>query len=148
MFRRIADLLRTRIRASEYRAGSMFPAESELCREFGVARTTIRRALVLLEGEGLILAIPAKGRVVNGGRAALPYRYQRIAADLRDRIRQREFPEGATLPSEAQLCRRYAVSRNTVRQALAILEKDGWITVKQGSGRLVRLFEGEFEQGL
>ncbi|MFI6835157.1 GntR family transcriptional regulator [Nonomuraea africana] len=44
----MADLLRTRIATSEYPAGGMLPSESALCREFGVAQTTIRRALVLL----------------------------------------------------------------------------------------------------
>lgn len=143
VFRRIADLLRTRIQTSEYPAGGMLPAESALCREFGVAQTTIRRALVLLEGEGLIAAIPAKGRVVKGGPATPLYRYQAIADDICDQIRQGELPPGALLPSEATLCRRYAASRNTVRQALSALVQDGWINASRGGRRSVNLVDGQ-----
>ncbi|WP_244894126.1 GntR family transcriptional regulator [Planobispora rosea] len=142
-FRDIADTLRARIGTSEYPAGSMLPSESELCREFGVARTTIRRALILIEGEGLIVAIPAKGRMVKGGFTTSPYRYRAIADDLREQIRQGELLTGAALPSEHTLRHRYAVSRNTVRHALSVLEKDGLIRVIQGSGRYVRFFKEE-----
>ncbi|WP_442790454.1 GntR family transcriptional regulator [Nonomuraea sp. NBC_01738] len=138
-YRRIADSLRSWIATGGYPPGSMLPSESRLCREFGVARTTIRRALTLLEGDGLILAIPAKGRVVQGGPTTPLYRYQAIADDLRGQILRNELLAGAALPSEATLCRRYAVSRNTIRQALGILERDGWVAVRQGCRRIVTL---------
>jgi DNA-binding GntR family transcriptional regulator len=140
-FRRIAGSIRSRIEANRYPAGSMLPSESELCREFGAARTTIRRALTLVEGEGLVVVIPAKGRAVKGESAAPPYRYQMIADDLREQIRQGELQAGSILLSEAKLRRRYGVSRNTIRQALAILEEDGSVTVERGRGRFVRLIE-------
>jgi len=38
----------------------MLPSEAELCAEFGVSRNTVRRALALLEAEGVILAIPPR----------------------------------------------------------------------------------------
>jgi DNA-binding GntR family transcriptional regulator len=120
----------------------MLPSESELCREFNAARTTVRRALTLIEGEGLVVVIPAKGRAV-AGRAAPPYRYQMIADNLREQICQGELQPGSLLPSEAMLRRRYTVSRNTIRQALAILEADGSITVERGRGRFVRLAQDE-----
>ncbi|MFI6594632.1 GntR family transcriptional regulator [Nonomuraea sp. NPDC050536] len=138
-YRRIADSLRSWIATGGYPPGSMLPSESRLCKEFGVARTTVRRALTLLEGEGIILAVPAKGRVVQGGPTTPHYRYQAIADDLRGQILRDELPAGATLPSEATLCRRYAVSRNTIRQALGILERDGLVAVRQGSGRIITL---------
>jgi DNA-binding GntR family transcriptional regulator len=119
----------------------MLPSESELCQEFHAARTTVRRALTLIEGEGLVVVIPAKGRAVTGGRAAPPYRYQMIADDLREQICQGEWQAGSLLPSEATLRRRYTASRNTIRQALSILESDGSITVERGRGRFVRLTE-------
>jgi len=141
IFRQIADVLRNRIETSEYPEGSMLPSELDLCREFGVARTTVRRALTLMEGEGLIVVLPAKGRTVKGCPTNPSYLYLTIANDIREQIRQGALQAGASLPSEAMLRRRYAASRNTIRQALAILENDGLIIAKQGSGRFVRLEE-------
>ncbi|GAA3451266.1 GntR family transcriptional regulator [Dactylosporangium matsuzakiense] len=53
-YRAIADRLRTRIGAGEYRAGCRFPPEAELAREFEVSQVTVRRALAVLREEGLI----------------------------------------------------------------------------------------------
>ncbi|MFD2357321.1 GntR family transcriptional regulator [Nonomuraea ferruginea] len=42
------------------------------------------------------------------------------------------------MPSEAELRRRFTTSRNTVRQALAVLEHEGLIVAEHGRGRFVR----------
>ncbi|WP_189243462.1 GntR family transcriptional regulator [Planobispora rosea] len=141
-FRKIASVLCERIETGEYPIGGSLPSESELSREFGVARTTLRRALIAMEAKGLIESIPAKGRIVKGGQETPHYRYQAIADDLREQIRQQEIPPGSSLPSEATLRRRYAASRNTVRHALAVLESDGWLLRGTGMRRVVRL-QGE-----
>lgn len=143
VFRQIADVLRRRIESGEYPKGGMLPSELDLCREFGAARTTIRRALTLMEGEGLITVIPAKGRAVKGCPATPPYLYLTIANEIRDQIRQGELQAGDALPSEAMLRRRYTASRNTIRQALGILENDGLIVARRGCGRFVRLPGGD-----
>lgn len=44
---------------------------------------------------------------------------------------------GALLPSEAELCAAYHVSRNTVRQAIGALEADGFVVRKRGKGTFV-----------
>lgn len=63
----------------------------------------------------------------------------RQAADLiRARITAGEFGPGALLPSEAALGDRYGISRNAVRQALALLRSEGLITSEQGRGWMVR----------
>jgi Transcriptional regulators len=137
VYSQIADRLRERIADGTYPAGSALPSEAELCAEFGVARNTARRGLALLEDEGLILTIPSKGRVVFGS-AAAPYRYCQIADDLRDQIACGALAPGAAVPSEAELRRRYGASRNTVRQALAVLEGENLIVAEHGRGRFVR----------
>ncbi|MGW6505122.1 GntR family transcriptional regulator [Nonomuraea angiospora] len=63
--------------------------------------------------------------------------YIRIAEDIRSRIRQGDPPAGAMLPSEATLTRTYGVSRGTVRQAVAELERSGLVTSEAGRGRRV-----------
>ncbi|MFM9596147.1 GntR family transcriptional regulator [Streptomyces scabiei] len=51
---RIAADLRQRISSGEYGPGDQIPTLPALCREYGVSDTTIRNALRLLAGEGLI----------------------------------------------------------------------------------------------
>ena len=49
------------------------------------------------------------------------------------------YPQGELLPGEVQLANKYGVSRNTLRQALAILGEDGLIIKAQGKGTTVAL---------
>lgn len=67
-YRRVANVLRTRIRAGEYRAGERIPAEPELMAEFGYDRGTVRRALTVLRYEGLIDPQPGRGTFVRARR--------------------------------------------------------------------------------
>ncbi len=54
-------------------------------------------------------------------------RYQRIAADLRARLRAGEFGPGGVLPSLRRLARRYRTSDYTVRAAIELLRREGRI---------------------
>ena len=45
---------------------------------------------------------------------------------------------GAALPSEARLAERFNVGRTTVREALKLVEQEGLIDVRHGSGRFAR----------
>ena len=56
-YRQLAGVLRDRIRSGELPAGQRMPSEKDLHDEFGLARETVRRALAVLRGEGLIGAI-------------------------------------------------------------------------------------------
>ncbi|MDO4600209.1 MAG: GntR family transcriptional regulator [[Ruminococcus] gnavus] len=47
------------------------------------------------------------------------------------------YPPGEHLPGETTLAETYGVSRNTLRQALAILNEDGMIIKSQGKGTVV-----------
>ncbi|GII95768.1 GntR family transcriptional regulator [Sinosporangium siamense] len=140
VFPQIADRLRTRIVAGDYAAGSVMPSEAALCKEFHVARNTLRRALAVLEDERLIITVPAKGRVVveRDRLPHEPYRYRLILGELRKMIEDGISPPGSRLPSESALQRRYETSRNTVRRAYAELEQAGLITTRHGKGRYVR----------
>jgi DNA-binding GntR family transcriptional regulator len=48
-----------------------------------------------------------------------------------------ELPDGSQLPSESTLTEKYGVSRNTLRQALTVLNEDGLISKRQGRGTLI-----------
>lgn len=65
-------------------------------------------------------------------------KYLRVLNTLRKRIEDGEYAPGAALPSEAQLCTEFGVSRPTVLKALGILKQDGWIESQQGRGSFVR----------
>jgi GntR family transcriptional regulator len=60
-----------------------------------------------------------------------------VANSLRGRLR-REFANGGQLPSEHLLAAELGVSRGTLRQGLAILQHEGLITRKQGSGTFAK----------
>ena len=63
--------------------------------------------------------------------------YYQLKSLLENQIRVGELKEGERIPSEADLCRRYKVSRITVRQALMELEKSGLIYRERGKGTFV-----------
>lgn len=69
--------------------------------------------------------------------AAQP-KYQAVAAVLRREIAEGVFAEGALLTTEEELRRRFQVSRQTVRQAIALLEDDGLVVRRRGSGTYVK----------
>lgn len=138
VYDRIAERLRAQIASGHYPPAGALPSEATLAQRFHVARSTVRRALAVLEDEGLIDAMPGTGRRVKGAeRQAALYRYQVIAAELREQISTGVLAVGAVLPSESTLRRQYKASRNTVRQALAELEGEGLIVTKHGKGRFV-----------
>ena len=122
----------------------MLPSEADLSAEYGVARSTVRRALTELEAERLITVLPGRGRVVaeseqprSGSRIAEPS-YRVIAADLRGKIEGGELAPGGQLPSEAEMASLYGVSRGTARQAFLELQAAGLIDAVQGRGRFVK----------
>ena len=67
----------------------------------------------------------------------MPIKYKWLANCLQDLI-QKNIKKGIDkLPTEEELCKYYKVSRQTVRQALSILEKSGQIIKKHGSGSFI-----------
>jgi DNA-binding GntR family transcriptional regulator len=134
-YARIAEQLRERL--ADLALGSALPAETSLAAEFGVVRNTVRRALAELEREGLIVTLPGRGRVAKAPVGNTAAGYRRIAEDLRRQITSGELAPGQRVPSEAELMRRYGVSRGTARQGLALLEAAGLMTAVHGKGRFV-----------
>ncbi len=63
----------------------------------------------------------------------LPY-YAQLRAALLKRIEAGEWQPLGRLPSEAEICEQYQVSRTVVRQTLAQLEREGTLTRERGRG--------------
>ena len=84
----------------------------------------------------------------HGLRSSRKPRYVQIAETLREEIAHGKHPVGRHLPSEAVLCKRFDVSRFTVREALRHIEELGLISRRRGSGTTVRSTEAQndFEQ--
>jgi GntR family transcriptional regulator len=63
--------------------------------------------------------------------------YDVVARSLKEEIISGVYSVGAQLPTEANLCKRFAVSRHTVRDALRILRDEGLVSSRQGAGTVV-----------
>jgi DNA-binding GntR family transcriptional regulator len=68
--------------------------------------------------------------------ARRPLRH-RLAQELRGRILAGEWAPGERLPSEPELARRRTVSRSSLRSAIAMLEEEGYVSRRRGSGTYV-----------
>jgi GntR family transcriptional regulator len=64
-YRQIADQIRAAIYAQELPPGAQLPSERELVQRFGTAPQTVRQALNVLKGEGLIIGRPGRGVFVR-----------------------------------------------------------------------------------
>lgn len=69
--------------------------------------------------------------------------YHQLKQALTDQIVSGRWPPGTELPSELELCRHFAVSRGTLRRALADLATHGLVSRQQGRGTFVA--EAKFE---
>jgi GntR family transcriptional regulator, phosphonate transport system regulatory protein len=63
--------------------------------------------------------------------------YVQIAERLRRDISQGIYQVGDRLPTELQLSEQFGVNRHTLRQAIALLKRDGLLRVEQGRGTFV-----------
>ena len=68
---------------------------------------------------------------------AADHRYLQVARTLRKEIVDGVYPVGSQLPTEHELCERFAVSRYTVREALRRLRDDNLVASRPRAGTLV-----------
>ncbi len=83
--------------------------------------------------------------------------YRQVADQMRSLIARGELAAGSRLPAERELAQMLGVSRPTIREALIVLEVEGFIDIRMGSGIYVNArkpvpadlppedFEGPFE---
>lgn len=75
--------------------------------------------------------------------SVIPLYYQ-LAELLREQIRTGDLGSGDQVPSERDLMQAYQLSRNTVRQAMGILENEGLIVRDHGHGTYVSNLSNTF----
>lgn len=64
-YKQIAAWIAERIESGELRPDRPIPSETSLVQEFGVARTTARRAVEYLRDQGLVYTVPQRGSYVT-----------------------------------------------------------------------------------
>lgn len=84
VYRRIADAIREAIEAGELAAGDKLPSESELMARYGVAGGTVRQAVGVLRGEGVVVAEHGRGVFVRSRPRIRRLSYDRFARRHRD----------------------------------------------------------------
>ena len=65
VYRQLATILRDAIERGDYPPGRSIPSESRLAQEHGLARDTVRKAIRILEDEGLVQPVQGRGVFVT-----------------------------------------------------------------------------------
>lgn len=112
----IAGDLRARIKGLS--PGEALTPIPELCQQYDCARGTMRKALLVLQAEGLIERYPGIGWCLAG--AGDMRLYIRLADDLRDQIRTGQLQPGSRVSMNALHVRR-GLSLPTIAKAVKIL---------------------------
>lgn len=63
-YRQLAEILRARIARGDWQPGRAIPSEARLVQEYGLARSTVRRAIAALAEDGVVMVVPQRGSFV------------------------------------------------------------------------------------
>jgi len=97
-WRRVADGLRAAIAEGSY--GDRLPPETELAKEFGVNRHTVRRAISALSDEGVLRAERGRGTFINEAQSRITYPIGTRARFSENMMRQSLESAGRLINSE------------------------------------------------
>lgn len=127
VYRRIADALREAIESGDLAPGDKLPSESELMSRYGVAGGTVRQAIGVLRGEGVVIAEHGRGvfvrsrpriRRLSYDRFARRHRAEGKAAYLAEAAQENSTPRVDVLyvgpgPVDIEAAERLGVKRDT-----------------------------------
>ena len=65
LYQQLADSLRDKIYEGKYAFGDKLPSERSLAEKFGISHLTVRKALAILDEEGMLLRVQGKGTFVR-----------------------------------------------------------------------------------
>lgn len=64
-YRQLAAILKARIARGDWAEGRPIASETRLVQEYGIARTTVRRAIAVLVEEGAVWTVQGRGTYVG-----------------------------------------------------------------------------------
>lgn len=64
-YRQLAAILAARVRRGDWQPDRAIPSESQLVGTYGLARSTVRRAIAVLVDEGVLYVVPQRGTYVR-----------------------------------------------------------------------------------
>jgi DNA-binding LacI/PurR family transcriptional regulator len=90
LYMQLVQQLRAKIESGEWGPGVRVPSETELAREYGISRGTVRQAMVRLHSDGLLERAPGKGTYVASRTpvsnmligVVLPYQSDMLALEI------------------------------------------------------------------
>jgi DNA-binding GntR family transcriptional regulator len=65
-YRQLAGILRARIARGDWAPNRAIASETQLVQQYGLARSTVRRAIAVLVEEGVLFVVPQRGTFVAG----------------------------------------------------------------------------------
>lgn len=63
-YRQLAEILRVRIARGDWAPGRAIQSETQLVQHYGLARSTVRRAIAVLVEDGIVFVVPQRGTFV------------------------------------------------------------------------------------
>lgn len=63
--------------------------------------------------------------------------YRKVYSSIKKDIKDGKYRPGTLIPTETQLEEQFSVSRITIRRAISMLVRDGYLKVQQGKGTMV-----------
>ncbi|MFD4976195.1 GntR family transcriptional regulator [Streptomyces sp. NPDC058424] len=63
-YKQLAEILRARIRRGDWAPGRAIASETQLVQQYGLARSTVRRAISVLVESGEVFTVPQRGTYV------------------------------------------------------------------------------------
>ncbi|MEW1586857.1 GntR family transcriptional regulator [Micromonospora vinacea] len=129
-YRAIADALRERIASGAIPPGALLPTESALTTEFRASRGTIRQAIAVLRGEGLVATEHGRGTYTNPR-----WQESRPDEDSQTKIRERRIAADPGLATLFDV----EVGADLIEQEIVVTE-DGTV------GEVVRTYRLRVQQ--
>src|SRR5258708_26137413 len=123
--------------------GAAFPAGSKPENRPAITAEPVRTFKTIVSGGSRADVLYAPGMTIDPA-SGWPLSAQ-LAQLLRERIRSGQLAPGDRVPSEPQLARDHALSRDNAQRALAMLADDGLITRRRGVGSIVAIVEPVIE---
>lgn len=128
LHRQLRDLMMARIEAGEWSPGTYLPPETRLAEEYGVAVGTLRKALLDMASEGVVVRRQGKGTVVaTHDSDAVLFRFFNLRR-----------PDGSTLRPESRVLSRIRRAANADERSALALEPESEVIcitrIRDGDG--------------